>query len=219
MELQFEEGQMVIFDGDSLTNRRSAGRPDTWPFLRLMNWDKPWPDIMAEALFCWRPGLRLSFFNAASSGYSCRGLAERLEDNVLARQPDWVIASVAGNDVRIGVPTEEFRSTMTDYAERLTGQAGARVLFWGISEHADDYPKADTMPGRRAFYDILADIASGTDGVRYADIGPSLARKARLLRQQSECHTIYGDNGHFNAVGNTIIAGEMLRLFRILTPA
>jgi lysophospholipase L1-like esterase len=206
-----------VTDGDSLTNRRSAGRPDTWPFLRLMNWDKPWPDMMAEMLFCWRPELNLSFFNAASSGSTCRGMVERFESNVLAREPDWVIASVAGNDVRVGVPAEEFRSTMSAYADRLTDEAGARILFWGMSDCGPDYPKADTMEGRRAFYAILSEIAEGTDGVHYADIGPRVAEKARILKQQSECHTIYGDNGHFNAVGNLIIAGEILRLFGVVS--
>lgn len=216
MELTFEKGQMVICDGDSMTNRRSARRQDTWPFLRLMNWDKPWPDMMAEMLFCWRPELNLSFCNAASSGSSCRGLLERLETNVLARDPDWVIASVAGNDVRLGVPVAEFRSTMTTYASRLTQEAAANVLFFALGEHGPDYPKPDTMDSRRRFYDILAEIASDMEGVHYADIGPSLAAKARLLREQSELHTIYGDNGHFNAVGHLIVAGEMLRIFGIV---
>ncbi len=216
MKLDFRKDQMIVTDGDSLTNRRSAGRPDTWPFLRLMNWDKPWPDMMAEILFCWRPELNLSFFNAASSGSTCRGMAERFEENVLAREPDWVIASVAGNDVRVGVPAEEFRSTMSVYADRLTDEAGAQVLFWGLSDCGPDYPKADTMEGRRAFYAMLREIAEGTDGAHYADIGPRVAEKAGILKQQSECHTIYGDNGHFNAVGNLVIAGEILRLFGVV---
>ncbi len=216
MKLNLERGQMVVFDGDSLTNRRSVGSPDTWPYLRLMSWDRPWPDMMAEMLFCWRAELNLSFFNAASAGSTCRGIAERFEDNVLAREPDWTIASLAGNDVRVGVPTEEFRATMTRYADRLVEEAGAQVLFWGLSEHGPDYPKADTMEGRRAFYDILREIAAAGEDVYYADLGPRLAETARLLRQQSECHTIYGDNGHFNAVGNLIIAGEMLRVFGVV---
>jgi len=216
MALKFEKDQMIVFDGDSLTNRRSAGRPDTWPFLRLMAWDKPWPDMMAEMLFCWRPELHLSFFNAASAGSTCRGMIERFEDNVLARKPKWVIASLAGNDLRVGVTIEEFRTTLTTYATRLT-EAGAQVLFFGLSEHGPDYPKADTLMGRRAFYSALEAIAAEVDGVHYVDIGPRLAAKARLLREHSEWHTIYGDGGHFNAVGNMILAGEMLRVFWVVT--
>jgi len=215
--MELKKGQLIVFDGDSLTNRRSVGRPDTWPFLRLMNWDKPWPDLMAEMLFCWRPELSLSFFNAASGGSTCRGLAERLEANVLARKPNWVIASLAGNDARVGVPPVEFRETMAAYARRLTEEAGAEVLFVGFSEQGPDYPKADTLDARRAFYDILSGIAAQVGGVHYADIGPSLAAKAAALREQSEYHTIYADGGHFNAVGHLIVAGEILHLFGVVS--
>ena len=213
---QFEKGQKIIVDGDSTSNRRSVKSPDTWPFLRLMNWDKIWPDLMAELLFCWRAELALSFFNAASGGSTCRGLAERLETNVLARKPQWVIATVAGNDAHLAIPVEEYRSTMTTYAKRITEEAGAKVLFFGISEHGPDYPKEETLPARRAYYNVLAGIATEIKGVHYADIGPRMAAKARHLREQYEGHTIYGDAGHFNAVGHMIVAGEILRVFGVV---
>ncbi|HUT33467.1 MAG TPA: SGNH/GDSL hydrolase family protein [Planctomycetota bacterium] len=215
--MELRKGQLIVCDGDSLTNRRSTACQDTWPFLRLMNWDKPWPDVMAEMLFCWRPELKLSFFNAASGGSTCRGLAERFEASVLARKPGWVIASLGGNDARVGVPHEEFRETMSTYARRLVEEAGAKVLFFGLSEHGPDYPKADTQDARRAFYDILSDIAEHVAGVHYADIGPSLAAKAAALREQSEYHTLYADGGHFNAVGNLVVAGEILHLFGVVS--
>lgn len=210
------QGQLILFDGDSMTNRRTENRPDTWPYLRLMNWDRVWPEVMAELLFCWRPELNLSFFNAAAGGSTCRGLMNRLERNILIRQPGWVIVSVAGNDARVGVPHEEYRQTMSTYAQRITVETGAQILFLGVSQHGPDYPKADTMEARRAYYAILADIAKATAGVYYHDLGPALANQATILRQQSATHTIYGDTGHFNAVGHTMVAGQVLRYFGVV---
>ncbi|MBD3244091.1 MAG: hypothetical protein GF331_26095 [Chitinivibrionales bacterium] len=217
--LAFEPNQMIVCDGDSMTNRRSAGNPDTWPFLRLMHWDKPWPDMMAEMLFCWRPELNLRFFNAASGGSTCRGMAERFDERVLPREPAWVIASVAGNDTRLGVPHDEYRETMTAYARRVREECGGQVLFFALSEPGPDYPesKAQSMAGRRERYAILEQIAAAMDGVYYEDIGPSIAAKARILKEQHELHTIYADDGHLNAVGNLMIAGEMLRVFGVVT--
>ncbi|MEI6520623.1 MAG: SGNH/GDSL hydrolase family protein [bacterium] len=212
MALTFSKGDMIVFDGDSLTNRRSAGNPDTWPFLRLMNWDKPWTDTMSEMLFCWRPDLQLSFFNAASGGSTCHGMAERFDANVLARKPNWVIASVAGNDMRLGIPLEEYRAVMTNYAHQLRA-ANCQVLFFAISECGPDYPNAEKFPGRRAYYNILHDIADNTEGVHYIDIGPNVAKKATLMKELHELHTIYSDGGHYNAVGNMIIAGEIMQAF------
>lgn len=212
MTLTFSKGDMIIFDGDSLTNRRSAGNPDTWPFLRLMNWDKPWTDSMSEMLFCWHPDLQLSFFNAASGGSTCKGMAERFDANVLSRKPNWVIASVAGNDMRLDIPLEEYREVMTTYAQRLR-ETNCQVLYFAISECGPDYPNADKFPGRRAYYDILRDIADNTEGVHYIDIGPNVAKKAIQLKELHELHTIYSDGGHYNAVGNMIIAGEIMQVF------
>jgi hypothetical protein len=90
------------------------------------------------------------------------------------------------------------------------------VLFFGIGEHGPDYPKAHTLPARRALYDILRDVAAEIDGVHYADIGPSLAAKAAALLEQSDYHTLYADGGHFNAVGHLVVAGEVLRLFGVV---
>jgi hypothetical protein len=218
VQLRFEKDQMIVFDGDSMTNRRSAGNPDTWPFLRLMNWDKPWPDMMAEMLFCWRPDLNLKFFNAASGGSTCRGMAERFEERVLPRRPNWTIASVAGNDVRLGVPVDEYRGLMTTYAKRLTEEVGGQVLFFGLSVPGPDYPaeKRESMQGRRALYRVLEEIAAAVNGVHYVDIGLRMAAKAALLKEQCELHTIYGDTGHFNAVGHLMCAGEILRVFGIV---
>jgi len=128
-----------------------------------------------------------------------------------------VIASVAGNDVRLGIGPEEYRKTMTDYATRLVA-TGARVLFLGLSEQGPDYPKSDTLAARRALYEVLQGIAEASERVAYADIGPALAANARTLRDQYEGHTIYGDNGHFNALGHLMVAGEVLRLFGIVSP-
>ncbi len=218
MAIRFEKDQLIVFDGDSLTNRRSTGNPDTWPFLRLMNWDKPWPDMMAEMLFCWRPDLNLSTFNAASGGSTCRGVAERFERNVLARRPDWTILTLAGNDVRVGVPVEEYRSTMTTYARRLTEEAGGQVLFFGLSMAGPDYPeeKVRSLEGRRELFAVLERIAGQMKGVHYVDLGPRMAEKSSVLKQQCELHTIYGDGGHFNAVGNMMLAGEMLQVFGVV---
>lgn len=217
MTLEFKPNQMVVFDGDSMTNRRSSGNPDTWPFLRLMNWDKPWPDMMAEMLFCWRPELNLTFFNAASGGSTCRGMAERFEERVKSRKPDWVIASVAGNDTRVGVPHDEYRQTMTTYVEDVLSWGG-NVLLFGLSQCGPDYPeeKAKSMDGRREFYAILNDIAESHEGVHFRDVGPGVSSKAHTLHSQHEIHTIYGDGGHFNAVGQLIMAGEILGLFGVV---
>ena len=52
-------------------------------------------------------------------------------------------------------------------------------------------------------------------GGLFVDAGTPLLRKARALFKQSPAHTIYSDGGHFNPVGNLIIAAEVLRALGI----
>ena len=138
---------------------------------------------------------------------------------MLSRKPGWTILSLAGNDSRVGVPLDEFRATMTTYAKRLTSEVRGQVLFFGLGERGPDYPEADGVDERGRYYAVLKDIAAAVKGVHYVDLGPSIAQKARVLKGQHELHTICGDGGHLNAVGNLIMAGEMLRLFGVVTEA
>ena len=102
----------------------------------------------------------------------------------------------------------------TDYLD-------GKVLYFGLCDHGPDYDpdKVARMDVRRSYYGLLEEIAGEMGGVHYVDIGPGVAAKAHALREQNELHTIYGDTGHLNAVGNMIVAGEMLRVFGVVSPA
>jgi lysophospholipase L1-like esterase len=217
MDLRFAPNQTVVCDGDSLT-QRGTPRRRSWPFLRLMGWDKPWPDVMDELLFCWRPDLNLTFHNAAVGGSTCRGLLERCEQTVLPHKPGWCLVSLGGNDATHEIPPDEFGETMTRYATAVHDASGGQTLFFGLSEQGPDYPafKRERLQQRRSYYARFAAIAEVYPFVHYVDFGPGLARKARLLQAQCELHSLYGDTGHFNALGHTVLAGEMLKAFGIL---
>ncbi len=104
-----QRGQTILFDGDSLTSRRTPPSLDTWPYLEIMNWRITYADEVSRLLFCLRPDLKLTFHNAAVGGSTCRGLLRRFDDFVLPHRPDWVILTLGGNDARIGVPMPEFK--------------------------------------------------------------------------------------------------------------
>jgi hypothetical protein len=53
-------------------------------------------------------------------------------------------------------------------------------------------------------------VAREADGA-YCDVGKVLQAKARLLYKQHPAHTVYSDGGHLNAVGSTILAGEVIK--------
>ena len=47
-QILLRRGQMIVFDGDSLTRRCGPPSYDNWPYLRLMNWQDSYADRVAE---------------------------------------------------------------------------------------------------------------------------------------------------------------------------
>jgi lysophospholipase L1-like esterase len=205
-------GQSILFDGDSLTSRRRAGSMDTWPLLDLMNWRDSYADEIARLLFCLRPDLRLSFRNVAIGGQSCRELAARFDEHVVPHKPDWVIMTLGGNDAARAIPPAEFKEKMDAYARRALAEWGGRTVFLGGFRACPGAPEGsdERYAARAPYYRAERDIARRHGGL-YVDVGTPLQRKARALYRQSSYHTVYSDGGHFNAVGNLIIAAEALR--------
>jgi len=207
-----KRSQSIVFDGDSLTNRRRPGSMDRWPFLDLMNWRDTYAEDMERLLFCLRPDLRLSFRNVGIGGQSCRELAERYDANVAAYKPDWIILTISGNDVSRGIPLAEFKQTMDTYVARARKEWGGRVVFVGGFKACPGAPEgSEERYAKRAAYYRVGRASAREHGGLFVDAGTPLQKKARELYKQSNAHTIYSDGGHFNPVGNLIIAGEVLR--------
>ena len=209
-------GQTILFDGDSLTNRRRGGSMDTWPFLDMMNWRETYADTMSRLLFCLRPDLRLSFRNVGIGGQSCRELAARFEDNVVPYRPDWVVMTLGGNDSARKIPLAEFKEKMDAYLRRVR-EWGGRTAFLGGFKACPLAPEGSEKRYaiRAPYYRAERALARRYDGL-YVDVGTPLQRKARALYKQSTAHTVYSDGGHFNSVGNLIIAAEALRALGVV---
>jgi lysophospholipase L1-like esterase len=201
-------GTTLVFDGDSMTSRRTPPSLDTWPLLQLMNWDRTWADELSRVLFCWHPELNLTFHNAAVGGSSCRNVRDRQEAFVLPHNPALVLMTIGANDNAQRIPLDEFRAAMSDYARRLGDHCGGKVLFVGGFHHVrpEDGPEP-TLPD---YYSVLGEVASAHGGF-YLDVGIGLKAKSDALLAQSDCHIINSDGNHLNALGNMIVAGEVYR--------
>jgi len=216
--LSFTPGQKVVFEGDSATHRGAGATKSTWPYLRLMNWDRTWADHLSELLFCWRPDLKLEFINAATGGATCRKVMSRLEDIVLPAKPGWVISTTGGNDARVGVPLEEYAETYRSYCTRLNDECGTQVLFIGHWSFPVDRPKKMQPEVNGAYYDALESVCAELPFAHFARMADALTEKARLLKEQFEGHTLFtGPDNHYNAVAHIMIAGEILKRFGIVT--
>lgn len=217
--LRFARKQTVVFDGDSLTSRRMGPNREGWPLLSLNNWERTWADDVSRLLFAFRPDLGLRFHECAIGGSSCRELAERFDRFVLPYRPDWVLMTLGGNDSARDIPLTEFRERMTTYCQRVERECGGRVVFVSGFRPCPGQPNPDVdyHAKRNRYAKALAAVARET-GHHFLDIGPGFVRQAKILYRQSTFHTFYSDGGHFNALGNLVLAGEVLRAFGVVCP-
>ncbi len=216
MKFEFKKGDVIVFDGDSGTNRRRASDKWTWPFLQLMHWDKCWSDIMAQLLFCWRADLDLQFYNTAIGGQKSSDILRRVEMEILPLKPNWVLTTIGGNDSSVGIPMPQFADNIRAYCGKLDS-IGAKVVFIHTKWAPRDMPrKKKMMPRRRKYFDTLKDIAGKTGNAAVLDISDGFRRRAEAIEEQHAGHCLASDGEHFNNIAATILAGEVLRAFRII---
>jgi len=207
-----ERGQRILFDGDSITNRRSPPAFSRWPFLHFMNWQDTYADVVSQWLFALRPDLDLKFTNAAVGGSSTRELLARFDAFVAPIKPDWVIMTIGGNDQTRRIPLAEFRANLEVYAARLRRLCRGRLAVVQGLPACPGCPtlKRRRMAARRQYFQAAGRVARRTGGVAIVP-GPAVLRKSLALHKQCELHTIYSDNGHLNALGNMLVAMEVIR--------
>ena len=206
-----QPGQRIVFEGDSLTARRVPPSLDNWAYLRLMNWDRTYADRVAEWIFCNRPDLNLTCHNAAVGGSTAGDSLRRYEKFVQPHKPALVIMTIGANDSSQQIPLAEFKKNLTEYCNHLAKNSNGRLLVLGGFKPFPFQPADEEKYANRVKYDqAIQEVLAAQNGI-YLDVGTPLFAKAGQLVKLWEGHTVYSDNGHLNAVGNEILATQVLQ--------
>ncbi len=210
--MELHKGDLVLFEGDSITSRKMKPAYDDWPYLRLMYWDRTYADVVQEWLFCNRPDLHLKFRNSAVGGSAMSDVASRYEATVAALRPSWIILTTGHNDSAREVPLDVFAKQVEEYAFRAKALCHARVMIVGGLAPCPipEIHKPSAHHLRSPEYYRVARAAVEKHGGAYVDVGQQLFAKAGELYRECDLHTIYSDGGHLNEVGNQIVATEVL---------
>ncbi len=211
--IEFKKGQTIIFDGDSCTNRRSGTGLGDWAYLRMMNWNRNWADIFAELMFCWKPELNLKMRNVAVGGSKSYEILERFDEFVKPHNPDWVFVTIGGNDISVKLTIEESQENVRKYIKKVQDECGGNVIFLSRFKPAPHCPewKVKMEPARVERYAAIEKTVKEC-GAFTMDVGTGLLEKSEELVKQWEGHTTYCDaDPHYNHIGNTIIAGEVMK--------
>ena len=211
-------GSTILFEGDSLTAFRVGPCLDTWAWQRLTGAHYGYPEKVGDWIFCHRPDLALTCRTGAVGGSTMADVLARFPLVTAGVRPAKVVMTIGGNDAARGVPLADFRRQVDEYCQRLHDLCAGRVLYLGPLAAA--HGAAPDLAARRAVaqphYRAAVEAVTAHDGLA-VDLGAILVRRAADLARLWSGHTIYHDGGHFNQVGNEIVAGVVLQALGLMT--
>jgi len=215
--LQPLPGSTILFEGDSLTAFRVPPCLDTWAWQRLSASHYGYPEKVGDWVFCQRPDLNLSCRIGAVGGSIMADVAQRCATVTEVVKPGIVVMTIGSNDAARAIPLPEFRKQVESYARRLHECCGGRILYLGniVACPGATEGSGEKRAAAKPYYDAVSEVVTAHQGLA-VDLGAVLLAKSTVLVRQYSGHTIYHDGGHFNAVGNEIIAGVVLRALGLM---
>lgn len=211
-------GSTILFEGDSLTAFRVGPCLDTWAWQRLTGAHYGYPEKVGDWIFCNRPDLALTCRNGAVGGSVMADVVQRFPTVTAGVKPAIVVMTIGGNDSTRQVPLTELAQQVDDYCQRLDALCGGRVLYLGpiAAGHGASPSGAEAKARAQPFYATVRERIERHRGLA-VDLGAVLVRKSAELGRLWAGHSIYHDGGHFNQVGNEIVAGVVLRALGLMT--
>lgn len=195
----------VIFEGDSLTDglRNNYGR--------MVGWDKTWAHRVDEWLFVHRADLSLECKNLAVGGSSANSLLARA-DAAAAFKPQVILLTIGTNDCILNVPVETFGTQFDEWCGKMN-TAGCRSII-----HVAGFPscpnvdkEARNIFERCSSYWTAAKQIVESHGGFQIDVAPYVLPRAEALDRKWKSHTVYSHSVHYNALGNELITGAVLK--------
>jgi len=182
-----------------------------------------WADILCNLLehaqeaplSCHNAGIGASVISPNSPGYEASAkpsAAERLEDEILSRNPDLVVIAYGLNDMRAGMSLSAFRSEMEQITERIQESCKAMIVIVNVYYQSayHYYPPFDkgSVSRTKEYNQMLVELAASR-GLVHADVYSAEGEKDFLIHQ---------DCVHENKLGNMLIAHKVCEAIVLSSP-
>lgn len=179
----------------------------------LVDKGERWPDILhnllevaqEEPLNYHNAGLGASVISPRSPGYEASvkpSASERLEKEVISLGPDLVVIAYGLNDMRAGMPLEDFKEEMEKLLEKIRQKLSPTIVVANVyhMRSFEFYPPFNrgSLKATKAYNRMLRDLARERKCI-YADIWSAQGRKD---------HVVHQDTVHANKIGNILIANK-----------
>jgi lysophospholipase L1-like esterase len=193
-----KSGQTVAFLGDSITQFGAAA---TGGYVKLV-------ESGAAA-----NGIDLKILPAGVSGHKSNQMLERLDRDVISRNPQWMTLSCGINDVwqgEKGVSLEDFQRNITEILDRCA-RAGVQVLI--LTATQINLPLDNPHNQKLASYNDFLRKAATQRQLPIADLNAAMAAEQEAIRAAGLQWNLTTDGIHMNHHGNVMMALGVLRGF------
>ena len=206
----FENGDRIVFAGDSVTDMDSAQPIGEGLFDNV---GRSYVRIIENMLVAWYPELKIRITNAGTGGNISRELLARFDRDVVSLTPDWVSICIGINDVwrqfdtpamtNRAVYPEEYR----DNVEKMIVAVKDKVKgIFILSPYYMEPNRNDMMRNRMDDYVVICRKLAEKYGCIFVDF-QSLYERFLQIRHSS---SIAWDRVHPNQMGATLMAREFL---------
>lgn len=201
----FEDGQRIVFVGDSITDCECRGLHAPY--------GNGYVSLVRAFTAARHPGTRLEWFNRGVSGDTVRHLAARWDSDVVGAQPDWLSVMIGINDVwrafdgypEAAVPLGEFERTLRALVRRAVDATGCRLVL------ADPYlVEPDREEPQRAASDRYA-VVVGELAAEFGAVHVATQRAFDDVLAVSAPGDWATDRIHPGLPGHAVIAEAFLR--------
>ncbi len=197
-DLQVKDGDSVAFLGDSITQQ---GNSSLGGYLHLVA-----NGLQAE-------GVSISIIPAGISGHKSDQMLARVEKDVLAKKPQWMLLSCGVNDVwhgERGIPLETYKTNIAEIVRRAQ-EAGIHVMLLTSTMIREDQQSPENQK-LIAYNDYLRTLAKEKDCL-LADLNKAMQEAVEKAKTTGEKLTT--DGVHMAFGGNKMMAAGVLRAFGV----
>ena len=151
-------------------------------------------------------GVGASVISPASPGYDAStkpSAAERLDDEVIAKNPDLLLIAYGLNDMRAGMPHADFRLELEKIINRIKERINPMIVIVNVYHMSayHYYPPFDKGSLEKTQqYNAMLEAVAHENKFVYADIWAAEGQRDHLINP---------DTVHANKVGNMIIANKI----------
>ena len=201
-QVQLKKGDRIIFFGDSLTALavKDPNVPEGRGYVPLVRAALKDAEVEVDAV--------------ATGGHKVTDLLKRVDQDVLAKKPTFVVIQIGVNDASAGVTPEQFRQHLEELIGRLQ-RGGASVIQCTCTCRIEGYDPENAMDKKLDALAEAARLIAREKQLPLVDLREAFIAYWKTHNPENKPKGILTyDGNHWTETGHKYVAEQMLKRFK-----